>query len=60
MRHQPVGTFAEEVREGARLYQSGLSLAAVGEKLGFNKQTVRKYLVAAGVTMRPSRGRRQT
>jgi hypothetical protein len=58
-RRQPDGLSAEQVREGALLYEGGLSLAAVGERLGFNKQTVRKYLVAGGVTMRPNRGGRR-
>jgi len=46
------------VKEATRLYGEGLSLAAVGEKLGFNCKTVRIYLADAGVTIRPQRGHR--
>jgi DNA-directed RNA polymerase specialized sigma24 family protein len=57
-RRQPVGLSDEQTTEATRLYERGLSLAAVGQKLGFDSKTVRKYLADAGVTIRPSRGRR--
>jgi len=57
-RRRPVGLAPDEVKEATRLYGEGLSLAAVGEKLGFNCKTVRIYLADAGVTIRPQRGHR--
>lgn len=55
MRRQ--GPSAEQVREAVRLYAQGLSLAVVGERLGFDAHTVRRALLRAGVVMRDSHGR---
>lgn len=46
-----------QVASASRLYQSGLSLAAVGEKLGFNAQTIATHLRRAGVSLRDPHGR---
>lgn len=48
-----------QVAAASRLYQSGLSLAAVGEKLGFNAQTIATHLRRAGVSLRDPHGRVQ-
>ncbi|WP_454173149.1 hypothetical protein [Microbacterium maritypicum] len=44
----------EQVSEMIRLYESGLSLSKVGERLGFNATTVLHRLRAAGHTSRSS------
>ena len=44
----------EQVAEMIRLYESGLSLSKVGERLGFNATTVLHRLRAAGHTIRSS------
>ncbi len=46
-----------QVALAARLYESGLSLAKVGEQLGFNAQTIATHLKRAGVTLRDPHGR---
>lgn len=46
-----------QVATAARLYESGLSLAVVGEKLGFNAQTIATHLRRAGVSLRDPHGR---
>ena len=46
-----------QVATASRLYQSGLSLAAVGQKLGFNAQTIATHLRRAGVSLRDPHGR---
>ena len=48
-----------QVATASRLYLSGLSLAAVGEKLGFNAQTIATHLRRAGVSLRDPHGRAQ-
>ncbi len=54
MRHasHPIATVDEMARE----YRSGRSLAAVGEKFGYDGETVRQALSGAGVAIRPRRG----
>lgn len=54
MRRQPPEP--EEVAEMARLYESGLSLVKVGDRLGFNATTVRANLRRAGIAMRGTNG----
>ncbi|MGV1034918.1 MAG: hypothetical protein ACOYBP_06840 [Microbacteriaceae bacterium] len=44
----------EQVAEMIRLYESGLSLSKVGERLGFNATTVLHRIRAAGKTTRSS------
>lgn len=39
------------------LYGSGLSLATIGQQLGFDGMTVRKHLLERGVRMRDAKGR---
>jgi len=41
-----------QINLAAQLYGSGLSLARVGERLGFNAQTIATHLKRLGVTMR--------
>lgn len=48
-----------QVATASRLYLSGLSLASVGEKLGFNAQTIATHLRRAGVPLRDPHGRVQ-
>ncbi len=55
LRRQP--PTEEQIRQMARLYESGLSLKKVGDRLGFNATTVRANLLKAGVGMRDSHGR---
>jgi len=42
-----------------RLYESGLSLAMVGNRVGASPGTVRRYLLIHGVQMRDSHGRKR-
>ncbi|SJN15744.1 hypothetical protein FM104_00535 [Microbacterium esteraromaticum] len=49
----------DEVRaEAARLYESGLTLVQVAERLGISDEGVRAAVVSQGGTIRP-RGRRR-
>lgn len=45
-----------QIREMVRLYESGLSLAKVGERVGFSDGTVHRYLRERGVRMREVHG----
>jgi transcriptional antiterminator len=47
----------QEVREMVRLYESGLSLAAVGKSIGKSVGTVKRYLQEYGVRTRDTHGR---
>lgn len=47
----------EPVDEAVDLYQSGWSLARIGERLAFDPTTIRNRLLARGLTMRDSHGR---
>lgn len=47
----------EQVDQAVQLYATGLSLAAVGDHLGFSAHTIRRALLAAGVRTRDSHGR---
>ena len=55
MRRQPFSD--EEVNEAARLYASGLSVAAIGLRLGAHPSKVWRALKARGVPLRPPRNR---
>ena len=46
----------EQVVRAAKLYATGLSLAAVGSRLGVDGQTIRKEFRTAGVPVRPRIG----
>lgn len=46
------------IKEMIRLYESGLSLARTGERVGFDAVTVRNYLVKSGVRTRDTHGRK--
>ena len=48
----PAITFRETVEQMARLYESGLSLARVGHEVDADAATVRRQLLARGVSMR--------
>lgn len=54
LRLQPAAE--EEVERMITLYQSGLSLAAVGESIGVNASTVLRHLRDNGVPTRTSQG----
>lgn len=56
---KPRGLCADQVEEAAGLYSSGLSLAAVGRRLGFEASTVMHALKRHGVQMRPRQGGRR-
>lgn len=53
-RHQPMGS--EEVVLAGKLYESGLSLAKISERLGPAPNTIRRVLMAEGVEMRDCQG----
>jgi hypothetical protein len=48
-----------QVEAASQLYRSGLSLAAVGQKLGFDAATIATHLRRAGVPIRDPHGRVQ-
>ncbi|MGL5823508.1 MAG: hypothetical protein ACRCYU_01390 [Nocardioides sp.] len=47
----------DQVDGAVDLYESGWSLARIGERLGFDPTTIRNRLLAQGVTMRDCHGR---
>ncbi len=51
MRRQPLTR--EQVSEAARLYESGLSLSKVAERLKVNQETMRVAILKNGVILRP-------
>ena len=54
VRRQPLT--AEQVGEAARLYNSGLSLSQVADRLKVNQETMRVAIMGSGVTIRPATG----
>ena len=56
MRQQPIP--AELIPKAAELYNEGLSLTAVSDRLGVNRSTLFHAFRRAGVTMRPTTGGR--
>jgi len=50
----------KQMEEMVRLYTSGLSLARVGEQVGFSPNTVLRYLRERGTEIRRGPGRRAT
>lgn len=54
VRRQPLTP--EQVSEAAQLYQSGLSLSQVAEKMKVNQETMRVAIMKAGVEIRPATG----
>lgn len=54
VRRQPLT--AEQVSEAARLYESGLSLSQVAERVKVNQETMRVAILDAGVMLRPPTG----
>lgn len=42
-----------DAKRAARLYESGLSITEVVERIGYSYSTVRKSLHESGVAMRP-------
>lgn len=55
-RRPPVGLSPAQARGAVQLYEDGLSISGIGVRLGFSPNTVRRYLVEAGVSIRPRRG----
>jgi hypothetical protein len=53
---RPQGVRPEDVAEAARLYESGWSLARIGNKFEVAATNVRKRLEDHGVSIRPRRG----
>lgn len=51
VRRQPLTP--EQVREAVRLYESGLSLSQVAERLRVNQETMRMALLSQGSKLRP-------
>ena len=47
----------EQASEAARLYDSGLSLSEVAERMRINQETMRVATIAVGVSLRPATGR---
>jgi hypothetical protein len=45
-----------DVRQLAKRYQAGESVATIGAAFGVSPETVRSRLIAAGVDLRPRRG----
>ncbi len=56
---RPKGMSPSQVDIAVRLYESGLSLASVGAKLGFNAATVRTMFLRHGITTLDSHGNPQ-
>lgn len=54
---RPKGMSPSQVDMAARLYCSGLSLASVGEQLGFDATTIRTMLLRHGIRTRDAHGR---
>jgi len=54
---RPKGMTAEQIRLAADLYGCGLSLAAVGSRLGSSASTIRAELMKISVRIRPRPGR---
>lgn len=52
LRNQGLNT--EQIDQAVRLYQSGMSLARIGDRFDVNATTVRTRLIQRGVTMRPA------
>jgi hypothetical protein len=50
MRHQPITP--EQLEQATRLYTTGISLAALSKQLGVPRETIRRGLVDASVSMR--------
>lgn len=46
-------TTPRDAERAARLYESGLSIAEIVERIGYSYSTVRKSLLGSGVAMRP-------
>lgn len=46
-----------QIDEAICLYQSGLSLAEVGNRYGVEHSTIRKHLIARGIARRDTHGR---
>ena len=46
-----------QIDEAVRLYQQGASLADVGPRFGVEDSTIRKHLIARGISRRDTHGR---
>lgn len=49
----------EQARQAVQLYEQGLSLATVGERLGFDAHTIHRILVNHDVPLRDRHGRQR-
>ena len=54
---RPRGMSEMQTNEAVQLYASGLSLARIGERLGFSARTVQSRLRERGVHFRDTHGR---
>ena len=55
LRYRPISP--EDIYHAAQLYEQGLSIARIAEKLGYHGTTIHLRLKAAGVVMRNTHGR---
>ena len=54
---RPLGMSDTQIDEAVQLYASGLSLARIGERLGFSARTIQSRLRERGVRFRDTHGR---
>lgn len=54
---RPLGMSDMQIDEAVQLYASGLSLARIGERLGFSARTIQSRLRERGVRFRDTHGR---
>ena len=54
---RPRGMSDMQINEAVQLYASGLSLARIGERLGFSARTIQSRLRERGVCFRDTHGR---
>lgn len=57
VKRRPRGMSDVQINEAVRLYASGLSLARIGERLGFSARTVQSRLRERGVRFRDTHGK---
>lgn len=57
VKRRPRGMSDVQINEAVRLYASGVSLARIGERLGFSARTIQSRLRERGVRFRDTHGR---
>lgn len=57
VQRRPLGMSDAQIDEAVQLYDSGLSLARIGERLGFSARTIQSRLRERGVRFRDTHGR---